>query len=380
MTRRNWAFDIALAVAVGALGQLEAWWGVGSTHRQGPLWIQSVLYAITAVLLVFRRVRPLACLVAIVGVSLIEFATVGSPEGFSVALAPLIATYTVGSLLAWRRAFIALALSVLVWVSWAFLDPMNAGPADFFGALVWLAPGIIAWLIGSLVRATRLNAEQRRLNREQRAAQAVAEERNRIARELHDVIGHSVSVMTVQASAVRRRLAAEQVVERRALETVEATGREALAEMRRMVGVLRQPGADSELMPALGLDQVGRLAANFRSAGLPVSVSVSGTVRELAPGLDLTAYRLVQEGLTNALRHARNPRRAEVIIDYSEDRLVLAVRDDGTPIPDAASSGDAGAGLLGMRERVAVYNGSLIARARPGGGFELQATLPLEPA
>jgi signal transduction histidine kinase len=206
----------------------------------------------------------------------------------------------------------------------------------------------------------------------------VAEERNRIARELHDVIGHSVSVMTVQASAVRRRLAAEQVVERRALETVEATGREALAEMRRMVGVLRQPGADPELMPALGLDQVGRLAANFRSAGLPVSVSVSGTVRELAPGLDLTAYRLVQEGLTNALRHARNPRRAEVIIDYSEDRLVLAVRDDGTPIPDAASSGDAGAGLLGMRERVAVYNGSLIARARPGGGFELQATLPLE--
>ena len=156
------------------------------------------------------------------------------------ALAPLIATYTVGSLLAWRRAFIALALSVLVWVSWAFLDPMNAGPADFFGALVWLAPGIIAWLIGSLVRATRLNAEQRRLNREQRAAQAVAEERNRIARELHDVIGHSVSVMTVQASAVRRRLAAEQVVERRALETVEATGREALAEMRRMVGVLRR--------------------------------------------------------------------------------------------------------------------------------------------
>jgi signal transduction histidine kinase len=378
VTRRNWAFDIALAVAVGALGQLEAWWGVGSTHRQGPLWIQSVLYAITAVLLVFRRVRPLACMIAMVGVSLIEFATVGSPEGFSVALAPLIATYTVASLLAWRRALIALALSVLVWVSWAFFDPMNDRPAYFVGALVWLAPGIIAWLIGSLVRVTRLNAEQRRLNREQRAAQAVAEERNRIARELHDVIGHSVSVMTVQASAVRRRLAAEQDVERRALEAVEATGREALAEMRRMVGVLRQPDADPELTPALGLDQVGRLAAKFRSAGLPVSVSVTGTVRELAPGLDLTAYRLVQEGLTNALRHARNPRRAEVCIDYSEDRLVLAVRDDGMPIPDVASSGDAGAGLLGMRERVAVYNGSLIAGARPGGGFELQATLPLE--
>jgi signal transduction histidine kinase len=122
------------------------------------------------------------------------------------------------------------------------------------------------------------------------------------------------------------------------------------------------------------------LAEKVRSAGLPVSVSVTGTVRELAPGLDLTAYRLVQEGLTNALRHGGNPRRAEVFIEYGEDRLVLAVRDDGQPIPDAASSGDAGTGLLGMRERVAVYNGSLIAGARRGGGFELQATLPLEPA
>ena len=247
-------------------------------------------------------------------------------------------------------------------------------------ALVWLAPLIIAWLLGALVRVTRLNAEQRRVNREQRASQAVAEERNRIARELHDVIGHSVSVMTVQASAVRRRLAPEQVVERQALETVEAVGREALAEMRRMVRVLRRSGADTELEPPPGLDQVDRLAAKFRTAGLPVTVSVTGAARELAPGLDLTAYRLVQEGLTNSLRHARNPQCAEVVIDYRADRIELAVRDDGQPAAASAPPAEAGDGLLGMRERVAVYGGSLVARARPEGGFELVATLPLEQA
>ena len=244
--------------------------------------------------------------------------------------------------------------------------------------MVWLTPSIIAWLLGALVRVTRLNAEQRRVNREQRASQAVAEERNRIARELHDVIGHSVSVMTVQASAVRRRLTPDQAVERQALETVETVGREALAEMRRMVGVLRESGDGAELEPTPGLDQVDQLAEKFRTAGLPVALSVTGVARDLAPGLDLTAYRLVQEGLTNTLRHARNPGRAEVAIDYGEDRIELAVRDDGQYPVTSASTTEAGNGLLGMRERVAVYGGSLVARVRPEGGFEMVATLPLD--
>lgn len=380
MSRRNWAFDIALAVAVGVLGQLEVWAGIGSTHRQGPLWVQSLLYAVTALLLIGRRVHPLGCLTAMVAVSLVEFVAVGSPEGFAVSLAPLIATYTVGSRLAWRRSWVALVLSVVIWVAWAVFDPLNNDVAEGLSSLVWMAPSIIAWLLGALVRVSRLNAEQRRINREQREAQAVAEERTRIARELHDVVGHSVSVMTVQASAVRRRLTPEQVVERQALETVEATGREALAEMRRMVGVLRRSGADTELEPPPGLDQVDQLVEKFRTAGLPVTVSVTGAARELAPGLDLTAYRLVQEGLTNSLRHARNPQRAEVAIDYRTDRVELAVRDDGQSPAPSASPAEAGNGLLGMRERVALYGGSLVARVRPEGGFELVATLPVESA
>jgi signal transduction histidine kinase len=378
VSRKNWAFDIALAAVVGVLGQLEVWLGIGSTHRQGPLWVQSLLYAVTALLLVCRRVRPLACLTAMVVVSIVEFVAIGSPEGFGVSVALLIATYTVGNRLELRRSWVALVLAVVVWVAWAVFDPMNTTFAEGLSSLVWLTPSIIAWLLGALGRVTRLNAEQRRVNRDQRASQAVAEERNRIARELHDVIGHSVSVMTVQASAVRRRLTPEQSVERQALETVETVGREALAEMRRMVGVLRQSGDGTELEPTPGLDQVDQLAEKFRTAGLPVALSVTGEARDLAPGLDLTAYRLVQEGLTNTLRHARNPRRAEVAIDYGADRIELAVRDDGQYPVGSAPTAEAGNGLLGMRERVAVYGGSLVARMRPEGGFELVATLPLD--
>lgn len=382
VTRRNWAFDITVAVVVGVLGQLEAWWGFASTHRQGPLWAQAILYAVTAVLLAGRRVSPLACQGAILVASTAEFAVVGAPEGNGVMLPMLVATYTVGRRLPSRVAWWGLVLAAAFWLSWSTLDPtgVHATLKERLLTLIWLAPSVIAWLVGALVRLTLLNTEQRRVNRQQRASQAVAEERNRIARELHDVIGHSVSVMTVQASAVRRRLTSEQAAEREALETVEAVGREALSEMRRMVGVLRQSGEEVQLEPPPGLDQLDRLAEKFRTAGLPVDLQVTGAVQALAPGLDLTAYRLVQEGLTNTLRHARNARSAAVAIDYGVEEIQLAVRDDGQPPVSGAHSPEPGSGLLGMRERVAVYGGSLVARVRPEGGFELVATLPLEPA
>lgn len=367
-------------MVVGVLGQLEAWLGFGETHRQGPLWAQSLLYAVTALLLVARRVRPLAVLAGMLMVSVLEFGVFGSPEGTAVALAPVIATYTVARHLERKQALVGLGLAVLLVACWAILDPLNSTWTERLSSMAWLAPTIIAWLLGTLVRVSLLYREQRRVTAEQKASRAVAEERNRIARELHDVIGHSVSVMTVQASAVRRRLEASQGVERQALETVEATGRQALTEMRRMVGVLREGSGDDEaldLEPPPGLAQIPRLAESFRSAGLLVSVSVSGPERELAPGLDLTAYRLVQEGLTNTLRHARSPQEAEVSIAYGERSIELAVRDDGV---GAAAPNGVGNGLMGMQERVAVYGGSLVARPRSEGGFELMATLPLESA
>lgn len=375
MTRRRWAFDVALAVLVLALGQLEAWFGVDATHRQGPHWAEALLYGITAILLVFRRYRPLACLAAIVVVSVLEYAAVGSPEGSGVMFPALFAAYAVGRYEEGRRSWSGLVLVTFLWAVWVAFDPVTQWGSHTVLTVVWLGPWIIAWLVGALVRATAAATDQRRLAREQRASRAIAEERNRIARELHDVIGHSVSVMTVQASAVRRRLRPEQATEREALQTVEAVGREALTEMRRMVGVLRQAGDQADREPPPGLDQLDRLAAKFRAAGLPVQVHVSGEVRALAPGLDLTAYRLVQEGLTNTLRHASSPHEAEVAIEYGEEALELAVRDDGQSL---AARPEAGHGLLGLTERVSVYGGRLVARARDQGGFELLATLPLD--
>ncbi len=267
------------------------------------------------------------------------------------------------------------------WLAWSSFDPLNVGvsAAERLGTIVWMAPFVIAWLVGSLLRLSAANTEQRRAARRQREAQAVAEERTRIARELHDVLGHSVSVMTVQASAVRRRLTPDQAVERQALETVEAVGRDALTEMRRMVSALRRPDEQTLLAPSPGLDQLDQLAEQFRSSGLPVELHVGGSPRRLAPALDLTAYRIVQEGLTNTLRHAGHPSRAEVDLTYADDHLEIAVRDDGAGATSSEAP-DAGSGLLGMRERITVYGGSLVARPRSGGGFELLASLPLDPA
>ena len=280
VTRRRWAFDAALAAVVLALGQLEAWAGINATHRQGPHWAEALVYAVTSLLLIVRRRSPLGCLLAIVVVSVIGYAIVGSPEGLGVLLPALVAAYTVGRHEAWARSWWGLVLVTVLWAAWAALDPTEqpSGQSPFLTA-IWLGPWVIAWLVGALVRSSAALTEQRRVAREQRASRAVAEERNRIARELHDVIGHSVSVMTVQAAAVRRRLTPDQATERQALETVEAVGREALTEMRRMVGVLRQSGDQTDREPLPGMDQVERLADKFRAAGLPVTLVVTGQPR-----------------------------------------------------------------------------------------------------
>lgn len=370
-------FDSLVVTVVCVLGQLEVWTGAGATHRQGAHWAQALAYGLGAVVLLARRIEPVAVLSGLVVLYVAEFAAVGSPEGFGVAVPPMVAAYSVAR---WERrtpAWWGLVLLLLLGLAWITFDPVQASAAGRVRQAVWWSPWVIAWLVGALVRSRVLNAEQRRLRRQELAARAVTEERNRIARELHDVIGHSVSIMTVQAAAVRRRLAAAQSAEREALETVETTGREALAEMRRMVGVLRQSGESADREPAPGLSQLARLVDQFRGAGMPVDVAVSGLARPLPPGLDLTAYRLIQEALTNSLRHADSPTGAEVSIGYSAEALEIAVRDDGAQVLPGA---DPGHGLLGLRERVSVYGGELVARPRPEGGFELIATLPLAPA
>jgi signal transduction histidine kinase len=201
----------------------------------------------------------------------------------------------------------------------------------------------------------------------------VVEERERIARELHDVIAHHVSTMVMQAGAERRTLGEEQAETREVLGTIERVGRGALTEMRRMVAMLRQDPAQG-LVPQPTLADVPELVAQMRAAGLPVTMQVTGEPRELAQGIELSAYRIVQEALTNALKHASGAH-ATVEVNYEPDQLELVVSDDGGGSTAAVDSG--GHGLVGMRERVAMYGGSIEAGPDVHAGFAVRVRLPV---
>ena len=238
----------------------------------------------------------------------------------------------------------------------------------------------IAWLAGFALNAraeqadaAEARAAQAERERETAARIAVAEERARIARELHDIVAHAVSVMVLQVGAVRHKLPDELADESGALRGVEQAGRTALAEMRRLLSAMRRDGDDLELAPQPGLGGVGALVAEIGRAGLPVTLHVEGEAAPLPRAIDLSAYRIVQEGLTNALKHAR-AHHAEVILRYAPDELQIEVRDDGT---GGGASNGPGYGLVGVGERVKIYGGTMTAGAAPDGGFVLGARLPL---
>ena len=237
-----------------------------------------------------------------------------------------------------------------------------------------------AWIVGDNFRNRRnylveleQKAERIEQQREAEAQRAVSDERTRIARELHDVVAHSMSVMVVQAGAARRVLETNPVEASVALQAIEKTGRESLQEMRRVLGVLRSDDTEAELAPAPGLDDFDRLIRQCEEAGLPVELTVDGDVRKLAPGLELSAYRIIQESLTNSLKHA-GPARATINLDYQDDALVVAVTDDGY---GAAGQSGTGQGLVGMRERVEAFGGALEAGPQRGGGYRVRATFPI---
>jgi signal transduction histidine kinase len=213
--------------------------------------------------------------------------------------------------------------------------------------------------------------------REQRAQQAVEQERARIARELHDVIAHSVSVMVIQASVERRDVVAGPT--RDALASIETTGRETLAELRRLLGILRHDGSPPGLAPQPGLGSLNLLAEQVGEAGLAVDLDVATDVGPLAPGLELSVYRIVQEALTNALKHA-HAGHARVAVRRRAGEVELEIVDDGAGRGLSARADGGGHGLVGMRERASLYGGTLTAGAAPGGGFRVSARLPVEPA
>jgi signal transduction histidine kinase len=242
---------------------------------------------------------------------------------------------------------------------------------------VFIAVAFVGPFVAGRVIRRRLERERHlEVERDTRAVAAVLDERTRIARELHDVVAHAISVMVLQARGGRRLLAEDPDETRQALDVIEHAGEQALVEMRRLLGMLRADDEELALAPQPSLARIDELAARLGATGLPVEVTIEGDPGELPPGLDVSAYRIVQEALTNTLKHA-GPARAQVIVRYGPRELELEVRDDGA---GEGPGGGSGHGLTGMRERVAVYGGERHAGRRAGGGHALRVRLPLDSA
>jgi signal transduction histidine kinase len=244
-------------------------------------------------------------------------------------------------------------------------------PVDF--GIAWAA-GFALRMRGEQVEAAETRAARAEREREAAARVAVAEERARIARELHDIVAHAVSVMVLQIGAVRHRLPQTQEEDKDALRGVEQTGRTALAEMRRLLGAMRHDGQRLELTPQPGLDGLDSLLSEVNRAGLPVQLHLDGDRFPLPRAIDLSAYRIIQEGLTNALKHA-HASHADVAVHYGSNELQIEIRDDGR---GAVTTDGLGHGLVGIRERVKIYGGEMSTETAAGGGFVLTTRLPLD--
>jgi signal transduction histidine kinase len=375
MPSRPAASDWLVALAGATLTEWVVWSETLGTHVAGPRWFCAAWPLLLDLPLAWRRTAPLAAWLAVLaGFVLHPLVTGHSAEGVELLYPIAVGSYAVAAHAGRRAAFAGLAAFVAAYPVYAFDDPGVRGneaggqwAAAFFGAAA-----VALWFAGVWARGRR-EAEtlaQRAAATERETAAAVAEERARLARELHDIVSHNLSVVVLQAAGARAAGAGEST-----LEKIERSGREALVEMRRLLGVLRDGGDDRELAPQPGLDQLERLVADVRAAGVPVELRVVGDCRSVPPVVQLTAYRIVQEALTNVLKHA-GPARAQVRISRADGRLTVSVADDGAGRTGATAGGH---GLIGIRERVALFDGDLRVEPRPEGGFAVEAMLPLAP-
>ena len=332
----------------------------------------SVVLALAQTLPLAARRRFPAAVLAVIGAAFAVDQARGYPTTFA-SLGLYLALYSAGAHQERLRRIAAAAASagyaVLALVLHHLGSPLEFG--DYFAFYLATAA---AWLAGGVMRRLReQQAERRRLA----AGAATAAERARIARELHDVVAHNVSVMVVQADGASYALDSEPEKARQALAAIAGTGRQALAEMRRLLGVLRSDDGETGLAPLPGIGQLAELLQQTRATGLAVDFTVEGVPGPLPGGVALAAYRIVQESLTNTRKHGGPSASARVTLRYCEDALVLSIADDGRGA--AAAADGAGHGMTGMRERVALYGGTLRAGPRPGGGYQVTARLPLTP-
>ena len=371
--------DLLIAAgAVGAALELVLRDDQAGASETSP-WFAAPAAALLVLPLLGRRRWPFAAPLAVfLLAAAVSFADGRLVVGTAtISIAGLAASFLLGQSRDPSRGRLGLAIEACALAVIVANDPQHMA-ADFI-----LTPALfaIAWLGGLALRervehAEVAEARAASAEREQAAAAriAVAEERTRIARELHDIVAHAVSVMVLQVGAVRHKLPDERERDREALAGVERTGRAALGEMRRLLGAMRQEADDVELGPQPGLASIDSLLEASRLAGLTVELQVQGDPVTLPPPLDLSAYRIVQEGLTNTLKHA-HARHAEVFVSYAPEALAIEVRDDG----DGGAGGDGlGHGLVGIRERVKIYGGEMSAGAASGGGYVLSARIPLD--
>ena len=376
--RSDWLLAAALAAALMLQLGLHGTEGSAALNVAGGL--------LLTLPLAFRRQAPVAviaifCATAILnealGGALFTFPEAGAPDQdpplFASLAAGVVASYSVGVYADDRPAVAGLLLGVAgLWATVVASDQIEFANFIWSGGLIAATP----WFAGRVSRSRRQRIASLELEQEQRTQIALADERARIARELHDVVAHSVGVIVVQAQGARRIIHRDPARADEALATIEDTARSALGEMRRSLGVLRSEGEQAARAPQPGVGDIEGLLANARSSGLSVDFTVEGTARPLPQGVDLSAYRIVQEALTNTIKHAGRVR-SRVTLRYGDDELVVEVKDDG-PGPAADAREAAGHGLVGMRERVAALAGELHAGAGPDGGFLVRASLPLD--
>lgn len=373
-------FDVALAalLAAYAVAQVLVLDGVG-----GPAWVSAPCLVVAAAALALRRTFPLITIAVVAaGVSAQALLTQEAPEGLVVSGPLLIATYSVAAYGTGRRQIAGLAIAALALAAHTIGDPLIRTAADVEDASFWWLALVAGWLVGLAVHRHRQARELRDVaaELERERDEAAARERTRMARELHDVVSHGVSVIALQAGAAQETLDGDPVRTRERLAAIEETARHSATELRRMLGVLREdetvPDAPREPLP--GLSDLPALAASLSAAGLPVSLHIDPAAHAVAASIQLSAYRVVQEGLTNAVKHA-GASHVRVIVRCDGEGLDVDVRDDGIGA-SGASGASGGYGLAGLRERVALHGGRLESGPAENGGFVLRARLQVRPS
>jgi signal transduction histidine kinase len=376
---REYWFELLVALmAIAGIVELV----VGRTLPGAPttsLWFAIPAVAVLVLPLFARRRFPFAAPAAywVLAIALAFVDGLLLPFIGSLGVVGLATAFLLGNLRDPLKAGAGLILVLIGIVVVVYNIPGTQSASDLvFIPLRFVVAWVAGWALGE--RAERAEAAEERAaqaerDREAAARVAVAEERSRIARELHDIVAHAVSVMVLQVGAVRHKLPDALAEDRDALRSVERAGRTALAEMRGLLAAMRPDGDEAELLPQPGLDGLDSLLDEVGRAGLPVELHVDGEPVPLPRGVDLSAYRIVQEGLTNALKHARASD-ADVTVRYRPDELEIEVRDNGQ---GSATTDGLGHGLVGVRERVKIYGGEMTVGTATGGGFVLSTRLPL---